>query len=225
MTAWLTSTRAACERSGTACSATTRCGCCACRGWRPSSSSRSSRGRRRWPCAMPRSRRRPPASGSSRSCTGSWPCATRSTRCSLCDELGVLRTVLPEVDALHGVDQSGVPPPRRLRPHAARHRRHRRRDRERRPLLPGPVVAAAHRERRWRRRSTARWTSAPACAGAALLHDIAKPYTRTVLPDGGGQVLRARRDAASRWRVRHPRPPQRQRRAARAVRRCSSGTT
>ena len=103
---------------------------------------------------------------------------------SLCDELGVLAAVLPEVDALHDVEQSAF--------HhldvfhhtlhvidatadVAANVDH---------FFPDPVVAAAIEaslaaplDGTMDVRAGLRW--------GALLHDIAKPYTRTVLPDGG----------------------------------------
>ncbi len=103
---------------------------------------------------------------------------------SLCDELGVLAAVLPEVDALHDVEQSAF--------HhldvfhhtlhvidatadVAANVGH---------FFPDPVVAAAIEaslaaplDGTMDVRAGLRW--------GALLHDIAKPYTRTVLPDGG----------------------------------------
>ena len=103
---------------------------------------------------------------------------------SLCDELGVLAAVLPEVDALHDVEQSAF--------HhldvfhhtlhvidatadVAANIDH---------FFPDPAVAAAIEEAlaapldgTMDVRAGLRW--------GALLHDIAKPYTRTVMPDGG----------------------------------------
>ena len=110
------------------------------------------------------SRRRAPAR---RAAAASSPCATRPTRCMLADRLGVLAAVLPEVDALHDVEQS-LPPPRRLPPHAARHRLDRRRRRQRRPLLPRPRRGGRHRGVARHARSTPPSTCAPACAGRAL---------------------------------------------------------
>lgn len=103
---------------------------------------------------------------------------------SLCDELGVLAAVLPEVDALHDVEQSAF--------HhldvfhhtlhvidatadVAANVGH---------FFPDAAVAAAIEQSlaapldgTMDVRAGLRW--------GALLHDIAKPYTRTVLPDGG----------------------------------------
>jgi putative nucleotidyltransferase with HDIG domain len=101
----------------------------------------------------------------------------------LCDQLGVLRTVLPEIDALHDVDQSGF-----HHLDVFEHTLH---------VIdatgdvtgnvehffPDPAVAAAIEaslaaplDGMMDVRAGLRW--------AALFHDIAKPYTRTVMPDG-----------------------------------------
>ena len=103
---------------------------------------------------------------------------------SLCDELGVLAAVLPEVDALHDVEQSAfhhldvfhhtlhvVDATADVAANVAH-------------FFPDPVVAAAIEaalaaplDGTIDVRAGLRW--------GALLHDIAKPYTRTVMPDGG----------------------------------------
>jgi len=102
---------------------------------------------------------------------------------TLCDALGVLRTVLPEVDALHDVDQSGfhhldvfehtlhvIDAAADVTAHIGH-------------FFPDAVVATAIEEAlaapldgMMDVRTGLRW--------AALFHDIAKPYTRTVLDDG-----------------------------------------
>ena len=162
---------------------------------------------RTWP---PRRR----ASGSWPSCSASSASATRSTPCSLCDELGVLTAVLPEVDALHDVEQSAF--------HhldvfhhtlhvidaaadVAANVGH---------FFPDPAVAAAIEaslaaplDGTMDVRAGLRW--------GALLHDIAKPYTRTVMPDGGVKFW-GHDERGVAMLGRHPRPLQRQRRAARA---------
>lgn len=103
---------------------------------------------------------------------------------SLCDELGVLAAVLPEVDALHNVEQSAfhhldvfhhtlhvIDATADVAANVAH-------------FFPDAAVAAAIEEAlaapldgTMDVRAGLRW--------GALLHDIAKPYTRTVLPDGG----------------------------------------
>jgi putative nucleotidyltransferase with HDIG domain len=103
---------------------------------------------------------------------------------SLCDELGVLAAVLPEVDALHDVEQSAfhhldvfhhtlhvIDATADVAANVAH-------------FFPDPEVAAAIEaslaaplDGTMDVRAGLRW--------GALLHDIAKPYTRTVLPDGG----------------------------------------
>ncbi len=102
----------------------------------------------------------------------------------LCDELGVLAAVLPEVDALHGVEQSAfhhldvfhhtlhvIDATADVAANVAH-------------FFPAAGVAAAIEaslaaplDGTMDVRAGLRW--------GALLHDIAKPYTRTVLPDGG----------------------------------------
>jgi putative nucleotidyltransferase with HDIG domain len=103
---------------------------------------------------------------------------------SLCDRLGVLAVVLPEVDALHEVEQSAfhhldvfhhtlhvIDATADVAANVAH-------------FYPEPEVAAAIEaalaaplDGTMDVRAGLRW--------GALLHDIAKPYTRTVLPDGG----------------------------------------
>ena len=103
---------------------------------------------------------------------------------SLCDQLGVLAAVLPEVDALHDVEQSAfhhldvfhhtlhvIDATADVAANVAH-------------FFPDAEVAAAIEaslagplDGTMDVRAGLRW--------GALLHDIAKPYTRTVLPDGG----------------------------------------
>jgi putative nucleotidyltransferase with HDIG domain len=103
---------------------------------------------------------------------------------TLCDELGVLAAVLPEVDALHDVEQSAfhhldvfdhtlhvIDATADVAANVAH-------------FFPDPEVAAAIEaslaaplDGTMDVRAGLRW--------GALLHDIAKPYTRTVMPDGG----------------------------------------
>jgi tRNA nucleotidyltransferase/poly(A) polymerase len=102
---------------------------------------------------------------------------------TLCDQLGVLRAVLPEIDELHDVDQSGfhhldvfghtlhvVDATSDVAANVAHY-------------LGDPAVAAAVEaalqaplDGMMDVRAGLRW--------AALFHDSAKPYTRTVLEDG-----------------------------------------
>ncbi len=135
----------------------------------------------------------------------------------------MLAAVLPEVDALHDVEQSAF--------HhldvfhhtlhvidatadVAANVDH---------FFPDPVVAAAIEaslaaplDGTMDVRAGLRW--------GALLHDIAKPYTRTVLPDGGVKFW-GHDERGVAMLGRHPRPPQRQRRAARADDRAGAATT
>ena len=118
---------------------------------------------------------------------------------ALADRLGVLEAVLPELTALHGVEQSRLPPPRRLRPHA---RGAGAADRARARLDErfGATPRAARRARR-----AARRTSSPAarrCASARCCTTSASRPRATVRPDGRvtfmGHDARRRGDGARR---------------------------
>ncbi len=94
-----------CARSAGAASPPTRCDCCAPRGSPPSWSWRSTRAPPRWPAPRPPARRSRPASASSPSCASCVGGPDPLRGLALLDELGLTAVVLPELEALRGVEQ------------------------------------------------------------------------------------------------------------------------
>ena len=201
---------------------TIRCGRCAWRGWRASSISRSSRTRRR-----PRGRSAPALAGvAAERIFAELKRIVIADRAldglELMDALGVTDVVLPELSAPARRRAEPVPPPRRARPHAGGAGRG---DRARArsgamasASMPQPVARCA------REPLANELTRGQALRFGALFHDVAKPQTRDVTPEGrvtfmghdarGAEVAAAVADAAARQRAAaracrgaHPPPP------------------
>ncbi len=96
----------AARRLGSAASPTTRCGSCGRPGSPPASRSRSIHGPSRSPARRRGGRRSRRASASSRSCACCSPAPSRSRGLQILDELAATPALLPELEALRGVEQN-----------------------------------------------------------------------------------------------------------------------
>ena len=183
---------ACCARSRDAArSPTTRCGSCARRGSPRRSASRSSPGPSSWPA-----RRRERAGGAGgrapvrRAARASSPAPTRCGGCALLDELGATPVVLPELDALRGVEQN---PYHHLDVHGHTHRGAGERWLELEADLAAFVGAdvAAEVEALLAEPLADELTRRGRLRFAALFHDLGKPRTRDAWPRAGASCSSA----------------------------------